>query len=202
MSEISTHAIFLPPPIGSLSTRGAMRKIATATSAATAALWTVPNIVPVSSTNATPVVVTVATGHGFVTGDRVTVANHTTNTGANGTWTLGTVGATTLQLLGSVGNGVGGATGTINFADPLLLVPETQVWVAFEVLTADCYIRIGTAQTAGTTADNGLLLKVGAPPAQFFLTPSKHTNVDTLSVGGAGVLKWYVASPPGARERV
>lgn len=64
-----------------------------------------------SSTNATPIVVTDAS-HGLSTGDRVTIISHATNTAANGTWTVTRVSANTFSLDGSVGNGVGGATGT------------------------------------------------------------------------------------------
>ena len=64
-----------------------------------------------SSTNATPIVVTDAS-HGLVTGDRVTIISHATNTAANGTWTVTKVDANTFSLNGSVGNGVGGGTGS------------------------------------------------------------------------------------------
>jgi len=72
-------------------------------------------LVPTSSTNATPIVVT-KVGHGLVTGDTVVITNHTTNTNANGTWKV-TVSGDTFTLLNadgtnSVGNGAGGATGT------------------------------------------------------------------------------------------
>lgn len=66
----------------------------------------------VSSTNATPIAVTV-TGHGFSTGDTVLIASHTTNTAANGVWEITVSDANTFTLTGSVGNGVGGATGTV-----------------------------------------------------------------------------------------
>jgi len=65
----------------------------------------------VSSTNATPIAVTV-TAHGYSTGDIVVIAGHTTNTNANGTWVITNTGANTFTLNGSVGNGIGGATGT------------------------------------------------------------------------------------------
>ncbi len=85
------------------------------------------HIIPIaSSTNATPIVVTTgnlaAAGvqHGFVVGQSVTIAQHLVNTAANGTWVISAVGGTTaggtgttLTLTGSVGNGVGGATGTV-----------------------------------------------------------------------------------------
>lgn len=70
-----------------------------------------------SSTNASPIVVTTTTTHGYTTGDIVVIGGHATNTCANGTWQLGTTTSTTFQLLtrldaiNSTGNGVGGATG-------------------------------------------------------------------------------------------
>jgi len=77
----------------------------------------------VSSTNATPIVVT-CTGHGFSTGDRVTINNHATNTAANGTWTATRLTADTFSLDGSVGNGVGGATGCAALAGKVLPVED------------------------------------------------------------------------------
>lgn len=67
-----------------------------------------------SSTNASPIVLTVPTGHGFKVNDRVQVSDHATNTAANGTQTVSAVTATTITLSGTTGNGVGGATGTVN----------------------------------------------------------------------------------------
>lgn len=66
-----------------------------------------------SSTNATPIVITTATAHGLNTGDQFFVDAHSVNTSANGPWIAGTVTATTVVLTGSVGIGVGGATGTL-----------------------------------------------------------------------------------------
>jgi len=70
-----------------------------------------------SSTNATPIVVTTSAAHGFTNGDLVYIADHTTNTCANGIWAItaasGSVFSLTNPVSGanSVGNGVGGATG-------------------------------------------------------------------------------------------
>ncbi len=74
-------------------------------------------VVPVSSTNATPIVMTLSAGHGIVTNDTVIVNSHATNTKANGVWKA-SVSGNALTLLNadgtnSVGNGVGGATGTV-----------------------------------------------------------------------------------------
>jgi hypothetical protein len=80
-------------------------------------VWTGNTIKPatvniVSSTNATPIVVT-ATAHGLVNGDIVQVLSHTTNTKANGVWVVANKTADTFELTSSVGNGVGGASGTV-----------------------------------------------------------------------------------------
>lgn len=66
-----------------------------------------------SSTNATPIVVTTTAAHGLAVGDNVVVAGHTVNTNAVGTWRISAATSTTLTLQGSVGNGGGGATGTV-----------------------------------------------------------------------------------------
>ena len=65
-----------------------------------------------SSTNATPISVT-STAHGYATGDTVVITGVTTNTNANGTWEVTVTGVNTFTLGGSVGNGVGGATGSV-----------------------------------------------------------------------------------------
>ncbi len=197
--------ILIPPPIGGPKR---MRKVATATSAASFPLFAA-NVAVTSSTDATPIVVTLPTGHGFLAGDSITIAGHTTNVAANGTFVLSAASTTTVTLTGSVGSGAGaGASGTIVFSDPFYGVPDTKVWVAFEALTNDCYVRMGLSASAGTTADNGVLIKASASPGigswghqRFYLDPSKHTNVDVLATTGAGVLKWYVCGPPGERLR-
>lgn len=80
------------------------------------ALWTDTNaaatasVAITSSTNATPIVIT-KTAHGFTNGTAVQVSGHTTNTAANGQWIVANVSANTYELAGSVGNGIGGATG-------------------------------------------------------------------------------------------
>lgn len=67
-----------------------------------------------SSTNTTPIVIFLNVGfeHTLVTGQKVTIAGHTTNTNANGNWTITQVDSVRFSLNGSVGNGVG-AGGTV-----------------------------------------------------------------------------------------
>lgn len=67
-------------------------------------------IVVSGSTNATPIVITLAAGHGLKNGDRLALAGITGNTNANGEWTLSNVTGTTATLTGSVGNGTHGGT--------------------------------------------------------------------------------------------
>lgn len=79
----------------------------------------------VSSTNATPIVVTISSAN-YTTlnpavGDTIVIYNHSTNTNANGTWKISAVNGTDSVTLvnadgsASVGNGVGGATGTLKW---------------------------------------------------------------------------------------
>lgn len=86
-----------------------------ATSLGITAAWTGGGLLATksitSSTNATPIAVTI-TSHGYATGDTVIIAGHTTNTNANGTWEITSTGANTFTLDSSTGNGVGGASGT------------------------------------------------------------------------------------------
>jgi len=70
----------------------------------------VAGILVSGSTNATPIVITLAAGHGLKNGDRLALAGITGNTNANGEWTLASVGTTTATLVGSVGNGAHGGT--------------------------------------------------------------------------------------------
>lgn len=84
-----------------------------------------PGVAITSSTNATPIVVT-ATAHGFSTGDTVQIEGHHTNTNANGLWVVTVTGANTFSLNGSIGNGVGGATGyAVDYSiNPLITIPD------------------------------------------------------------------------------
>lgn len=62
------------------------------------------------STNATPIVATINALHGLKVSDRVISSGITGNTGANGTFGLSAVAATTVTFDGSKGNGTHGGT--------------------------------------------------------------------------------------------
>ena len=64
------------------------------------------------ATNATPIVITTSTSHGYVTGDRVFITGVTGNTAANGYWIVTVVDADEFSLNDSVGNGAYVSGGT------------------------------------------------------------------------------------------
>jgi hypothetical protein len=58
-----------------------------------------------AATNASPIVITTASAHGYTTGQDVFIADAKGNTAANGFWTITVLTSTTFQLNGSTGNG-------------------------------------------------------------------------------------------------
>jgi len=74
------------------------------------------------ATNATPIVITTSSANGLVSGDEVVVSGVTGNTGANGTWLIIAVSASSFSVVGSVGNGVYAGGGAI-FSPQQLGVP-------------------------------------------------------------------------------
>lgn len=74
-----------------------------------------------SSTNATPIVVTMAADHHLYNGQKVNISGHTVNTNANGDYYVKNLTSTTFSLytdekltVPRAGNGVGGADGIVN----------------------------------------------------------------------------------------
>jgi hypothetical protein len=93
---------------------------------ASAVALSIDNAFPItSSTNATPIVVTIG-AHTFVVGDFVAVDGHLVNTNANGWWKVSVIGGTTITLTNpltganAIGNGVGAATGNVYRASKTL----------------------------------------------------------------------------------
>ncbi len=78
--------------------------------------------------------------------------------------------------------------------------PVGRVFVTFEALTADCYVRFGSTTTTATSADNGLIIKAGDAGRVFQLDPDKHAKMDVYAAS-AGKIKWQVCSPPVERKR-
>ena len=105
-----------------------------------------------SSTNATPIVVTI-TSHGFSNGDYVMIQGHLTNTNANGYRKIKNVASNTFELTDTsdvniAGNGVGGATGAVTNLGPSA---SGDNWDDFDAAI------VGTAQTiASPTVTQGV----------------------------------------------
>jgi hypothetical protein len=77
-----------------------------------------------NATNTSPVVVTTSTPHGVTDVAYMTSASIGGNAGANGTFIVSAVTATTLRLRGSVGTGAYTSGGTITPADTFFPIPE------------------------------------------------------------------------------
>jgi hypothetical protein len=124
------------------------------------------------ATNATPIVLTLAAGHGLKNTDRLAVAGITGNTGANGEWTLANVTATAATLVGSVGNGTYGGTpraAVIMDTTPLMKNHAGSMWVTGNgVATMDVEAYESYADFAAGTNTAGAIAPV--------LTPSGVTN--------------------------
>lgn len=109
----------------------------------------------VSSTNATPIVIT-STAHGFANGDLVFIDGHATNTAANGFWKIANQAANTFELTNpvsganAVGNGVGGATGyCVNYG------PSTSGdnWDDFDGALVGAKVALGSPTVTAGVAD-------------------------------------------------
>jgi hypothetical protein len=127
--------------------------------------------VPVSSTNTTPISVT-RTAHGFSTGDTLVITNHLINTNANGTWEITVTGANTFTLNGSVGNGVGGNTGSIRLRNNTRILLTTAV--------TQNIASTGPNRTAWTSA-GGANVVTALDTSNF----KEHRDSDSIAVQAA-----------------
>lgn len=144
----------------------------------------VAGIVVSGSTNATPIVITLAAGHGLKNGDRLALAGITGNTNANGEWTLTSVGATTATLNGSVGNGTHGGTvraAVIFDTTPMMRNHSGSIWLAgnavatLDIEAYESYADFAAgANTAGAQAP-ALTPSIGTNSAGSNSTPAKTT---------------------------
>lgn len=144
----------------------------------------VAGIVVSSSTNATPIVITLAAGHGLKNGDRLALAGITGNTNANGEWTLASVTSTTAVLLGSVGNGTHGGTvraAVIFDTTPMMRNHTGSMWIAGNgVATLDVESYESYADFAAGQNNAGAVAPVFSPSgvtnsAGSASTPAKTT---------------------------
>jgi hypothetical protein len=114
------------------------------------------------STNATPIVLTIApsTTHRLKPEDRVGVSGITGNTGANGDWDIAAVAATTATLRGSVGNGTHGGSPLIRpLMDETPFLPGHSVLALITSASLSATILVERCDTM--TTDDFVDAKVG-----------------------------------------
>jgi hypothetical protein len=159
------------------------------------------------ATFATPIVVTTATAHGFLSGQSVTVVAVGGNTNANGTWVVTVLSTTTFSLNGSSGNAAytaGGRCNITGLANPILSLVGNElvgnindpgfVQVVVNITWTAWANRFGAAATAnynrhsnGTTEQFG----AGSPAAVVVATPGSRY---VASNGGANLSFWVKES--------
>jgi hypothetical protein len=83
----------------------------------------ITNVVVSGATNATPIVLTVPSGHGIANGTPVTVSGVGGNTAANGTFVLSASGGTTITLGNSAGNGAYTSGGVVSARTRTAVLP-------------------------------------------------------------------------------
>ena len=129
----------------------------------------------VSSTNATPIVLSTSVAHGLVTGDYVSVTGHTINTNANGVWRVGTTPTgTTFQILqidgtNTTGNGVGGVAGNVTKANNLVVKTASPLVQNIALCGGLGQKPQWVASTNVTTSQNTTNWKEGSSSAQILL---------------------------------
>lgn len=92
-----------------------------------------------SSTNTNPIVIT-ATGHGLANGAIISITDHLINTNANGNWEVAGVSGATFQLVGSVGNGIGVATGFAGLFNPHFVPANLDIKASQSPIVNDCIV--------------------------------------------------------------
>jgi hypothetical protein len=148
--------------------------------------WTIGNAVNIaSSTKATPIKIVTSSPHGFVTDDVVTIANHLTNTDANGTWTITKVDSTSFTLNTSVGTtNAGSATGTatgdqacqtdyLDLMKKYFESPTTTTPISYMRITATEDYNVLTSIFSGGNIDDASVIIQGLP---------KNSTAGTLTI--------------------
>lgn len=143
-----------------------------------------------STTNATPIVATINTGHGLKVADRVISSGITGNTGANGTFGVSAVAATTLTFEGSSGNGTHGGTALLRVA--MDKTPFMQRWSAVAFLGAtDAYDGVGVIESSADNvsfadAVKGVALPAGQDNIHYEVELGAYMRFRSSTAGATG----------------
>ncbi len=106
-------------------------------------------------TNATPIVATVTAGHRLKNGDRIAAQGVTTLTSMNGDFSISAVGATTVSLDGSAGNGAFGGTASVALVcDRTPFLPNHSAACHISNLSGAA-VLVGTVVIEGADSEDG-----------------------------------------------
>ncbi len=154
-----------------------------------------------SSTSATPTVVTCA-AHSIPTGSFsvVTIASHTINTAANGVWLAYANSTTTLTLVGSTGNGVGGATGTVSKVNlTYTFIDDISLFTLWSFRTsASLDQRVGhtcVVQEATFNLNQDVATWQAQGECMWVLRSKDFTNADAFQAGGLALFPTEPTTP-------
>jgi len=156
-----------------------------------------------SSTNASPIVVQTAAAHGCLTGDIIDVSGHQVNTAANGQWRVIVNDSTHVQLVGSTGSGVGGATGTtqaIVFTGNISLNPvngdpyDASTYIPGMSCLADRTAKLAV-MTGGWKIVN-IFSTFGGTPFNSWATIASFTALTPLDWSSGGIMPFVNAVAP------
>lgn len=156
-----------------------------------------PNAITGAS-NAAPILVTTATGHGVIDVSWGTIAGIIGNVAANGGWILEPVTATQLRLRGSVGNGTYAGGGT-------LTIPGTFASIAELTNVQDAgsrtdLIDVSSHDGNGYSSEIPTLKRTNTMRLDINLVPDHPTHDETtglLSLYNSGVRRdWLLVLPP------
>lgn len=153
------------------------------------------------STNATPIVITVAANSGLKTGDRLAISGVTGNTNANGEWTLEAVTATTFKLLGSVGNGTHGGTvrAALIFDKTPLMGDHSALLTMGGNLVGTVLLEAFESYDEFAAGDNSKLGAVAAPvvsSAYAYVTNTNATSASSSTVASSSIVMAAAAEAP------
>ncbi len=138
-----------------------------------------------SSTSATPIVVTAATST-LATGALVTISGHLVNTAANGTWKITKLTATTFSLDGSIGVGIGAATGTVQPLGAYQFGTGTSEITPTGAATDTFYIKT-VIVTGGTIGVTGITFKVSLDAGRHYGPELSLGTASTYLISKTGI---------------
>jgi hypothetical protein len=142
-----------------------------------------------STTEATPIAVTTTTAHGFVTGQVVTVAG-SSETAANGTWTITVTGASAFTLNGSAGAVGAGTGGTAQPTGVVYTGTGTSVITMTLAGTVGCYdtyfVQVNVI-TGGTIGTGPIGVQVSLDAGRTFGSTTQLGTATTYQIPNTGI---------------